>query len=130
MLRRFDQDDPLAGLPAVCRAEELVEAGRLIRTCHASDDVLRYLIRVCEAARDPAQVRLGPSPRAQLMMMRCCQALAAIRGRDYLIPDDVRELTLPVLGHRIILRGMLGQDVGTFLTELLKQVPVPTEAAL
>lgn len=114
----------------MCQAQDLTEAGRLIRQCQASDDVLNYLIALCEAARDPAQVRLGPSPRAELMMMRCCQALAAIRGRDYLIPDDVRELALPVLGHRIILRGMMGRDVTAFLEELLKKVPVPTEEAL
>lgn len=100
---------------------------KLIRSCHASEDVLKYLIAVCEGARDPAQVRLGPSPRAELMLMRCCQALAAIRGRDYIIPDDVKELAMPVLGHRVILRGMMGHDVKAFLTDLLARVPVPTE---
>ena len=127
MLQRFDRADPLQELSPVSTAAELTEAAALVRTCHASPDVLRYLIALCEGARDPAQVRLGPSPRAELMLMRCCQALAAIRGRDYIIPDDVRELALPVLGHRVILRGMMGQDVKAFLNELLASLPVPTE---
>ena len=60
--------------------------------------------------------------------MRCCQALAAIRGRDYVIPDDVKELAVPVLAHRIILRGISYQSGSeTFLRDLLAQLSVPTE---
>ena len=87
-----------------------------------------YMAQLCEAARNPEKVRLGPSPRALLALMRCCQALAAIRGRDYVIPDDVKELTVPVLAHRIILRGVSYQnDSQGFLEQLLQQLPAPTE---
>ena len=72
-------------------------------------------------------MRLGPSPPALLALMRACQALAAIRGRDYVIPDDVKELAVPVLAHRIILRGMYEQNTASFITGLLRQLPVPTE---
>ena len=83
---------------------------------------------LCEAARDPNKVRLGPSPRALLALMRCCQALAAIRGRDYVLPDDVKELAVPVLAHRIIMRGSHYQESGQkFIQELLVKIPVPTE---
>ena len=58
---------------------------------------MRYIAAVCEAARDPEKVRLGPSPRALIALMRACQALAAIRGRDYVIPDDIKAAALPVL---------------------------------
>lgn len=89
---------------------------------------MRYMAAVCEAARDPAKVRLGPSPRALLALMRCCQSLAAIRGRDYVIPDDVKELAVPVLAHRIIMRGISYQsDSKSFVMGLLSEVPVPTE---
>lgn len=130
MLRRFDHHQPLQQLQPVCTPHDLQEAGALARTCHVSDDVLRYLISLCEAARDPQQVRLGPSPRAELMLMRACQALAAIRGRDHVLPDDVRELALPVLAHRIILRGMMDRTAAAFLRELLERLPVPTEDRL
>jgi len=79
-------------------------------------------------ARDPEKVRLGPSPRALLALMRSCQSLAAIRGRDYVIPDDVKELAVPVLAHRIIMRGTGYQnDTAGFLRGLLAQLPAPTE---
>ena len=92
---------------------------------------MRYMAQLCEAARDPQKVRLGPSPRALLALMRCCQALAAIRGRDYVIPDDVKELALPVLAHRIVLRGVSYQtNAEAFLTDLLSKVAAPTEVAL
>jgi MoxR-like ATPase len=63
-----------------------------------------------------------------LALMRCSQALAAIRGRDYVIPDDVKELAVPVLAHRILLRGISYQATAeTFVEGLLKEVPAPTE---
>ena len=105
------------------------EAGLL--TCRVDTDVMGYMAAICEAARDAQKVRLGPSPRALLALMRCCQTLAAIRGRDYVIPDDVKYLAVPVLAHRILLRG-IRQESGSeaFVRELLEQVPVPTETVV
>ena len=89
---------------------------------------MAYMAALCEAARDPNKVRLGPSPRALLALMRACQALAAIRGRDYVIPDDVKELAIPVLAHRIVLRGVSYQtNPVEFVNGLLERVAVPTE---
>jgi MoxR-like ATPase len=83
---------------------------------------------LCEAARDPDKVRLGPSSRALLALMRACQALAAVRGRNYVVPDDVKELAVPVLAHRIILRGSQHQNnTESFVRDLLSRTPVPTE---
>ena len=62
--------------------------------------------------------------------MRACQALAAVRGRDYVIPDDVKEMAVPVLAHRVIMRGMHGQNAEAYVRELLTQLPAPTEEAL
>ena len=90
-----------------------------------------YMASLCEAARDPEKVRLGPSPRALLALMRACQAYAAIQGRDFVIPDDVKVLAVPVLAHRILLRGLSYQNTAeSFLRTLLDKVPVPTETAL
>jgi MoxR-like ATPase len=89
------------------------------------------MAQLCEAARNPDKVRLGPSPRALLALMRCCQALAAIRGRSYVIPDDVKELAVPVLAHRILMRGIRYETNSTqFLQALLREIPVPTETSL
>ncbi len=130
MMERFRMQSPLASLDAVADIQELREAVQLYAACEVSEPVMRYMFALCEAARDPAKVRLGPSPRALLSLMRACQALAAIRGRDYVIPDDVKEMAVCVLAHRIIMRGMQAQSAAARITELLSKLPVPTEAAL
>ena len=128
LLQRFMDAQPLAQLSEVADAQQVVEAASLCRSCRVSEDVMRYMAALCEAARNPQQVRLGPSPRALLALMRSCQALAAIRGRDYVIPDDVKELAVPVLAHRIVMRSISYQNNGEkLIRELLNQVPVPTE---
>ena len=128
LLERFIHQQPMAQLQPVAQAEEVAQAAKLCAECKVSADVMRYMAKLCEAARNPEKVRLGPSPRALLALMRCCQTLAAIRGRDYVIPDDVKELALPVLAHRIVMRGISYQtNSESFLQELLRQVPAPTE---
>lgn len=128
MLERFQTEQPLETVEAVAQGADIREASTLIKNCRVSKDVMDYMAALCEGARDPGKVRLGPSPRALLALMRCCQALAAIRGRDYVIPDDVKELAEPVLAHRIILRGVSYQnDSAGFLRELLDRTPAPTE---
>lgn len=131
LMERFIHAKPLAEILAVATSDEVAEAAKLCTNCQVSQDVMRYMAKLCEAARNPDKVQLGPSPRALLALMRCCQALAAIRGRDYVIPDDVKELAVPVLAHRIVMRGINYQsDSAAFLQELLRQTPAPTETAV
>ena len=128
LMQRFIHRKPLAEIEAVADAQQVKEAIALCTQCSVSEDVMRYMAALCEAARNLDAVRLGPSPRALLALMRCCQALAAIRGRDFVIPDDVKELAVPVLAHRIVMRGISYQITSeSFVQDLLKQVPVPTE---
>ena len=128
LMQRFMESHPLQTLTPVATAQDVVDAAKMITTCRISVDVMRYMAALCEAARDPDRVRLGPSPRALLALMRACQALAAIRGRDYVIPDDVKELAVPVLAHRIVLRGISFQlTTEDFIRELLGRLTVPTE---
>ena len=128
LMQRFIRDQPLEELQPVAEASEVAAAAKLCTRCEVSKDIMRYMAAVCEAARNPEKVRLGPSPRALLALMRCCQTLAAIRGRDYVIPDDVKELAVPVLAHRIMLRavGSSGDSV-TFVESVLNAVRTPTE---
>lgn len=129
LMERFIRSQPLEELTPVVKAEEVVEAAKLCAQCTVSRDVMAYMAAVCEAARNPEKVRLGPSPRALLALMRCCQVLAAIRGRDYVIPDDVKELAVPVLAHRIVVRGIGSQTNGeAIVAGALKAVRVPTES--
>ena len=128
MLQRFMLEQPLEQMAPVATADEIVEAASLCRQCHVEQDVLDYMVQLCEAARDPDKVRLGPSSRALLALMRACQTLAVLRGRDYVVPDDVKYLAVPVLAHRILLRGSHQQNgAEVFVRELLERIPVPTE---
>ena len=128
LLERFIRNQPLETLEPVAQAEQLAEAVQLCTQCTVSQDVMRYMVNICEATRDPQKVRLGPSPRASLALLRCCQALAAIRGRDFVIPDDVKELAVPVLAHRIVMRSISSQvDAASFVRSAMNAVQVPTE---
>ena len=131
LLQRFLNSQPLSMIGSVATREELRSAASLCAQCHVSVDVMDYMVSLCEAARDAEKVRLGPSPRALLALMRACQAYAAIRGRAFVIPDDVKTLAVPVLAHRILLRGLGHQNSAeSFLRTLLDKVPAPTESAL
>ena len=128
MMKRFITEQPLETVSPLASGDMISAAASLIKTCTVSDDVLRYMAAIVDAARDPDKVRLGPSPRALLALMRCAQALAAVHGRDYVIPDDAKTLAVPVLAHRVILRGMHHQTTGdAFIKDVLARVAAPTE---
>lgn len=128
LMERFIRNKPLEELTPVAQAAEIVEAAALCTECTVSRDVMRYMADICEAIRNFDKVRLGPSPRALLALMRCCQALAAIRGRDYVIPDDVKFMAVPVLAHRVITRSVGSQlDGAGVVRTVLNAVRVPTE---
>jgi len=129
MMERFIHASPLSALEPIADREALKEAASLCAQCHVARDVMEYMASLCEAARDADKVRLGPSPRALLALMRAAQALAAIRGRDYVIPDDVKKLAVPVLAHRMVMRGLGGrQNAEAFIRELTERLPAPTES--
>ena len=131
LLQRFIHNQPLATLESVADGQQIRDAAQLCSQCQVSQDVMQYMAALCQAARDPNKVRLGPSPRALLALMRACQALAAIRGRDYVIPDDVKELAVPVLAHRIVPHSIhYRADSEKIIRDLLDEVPVPTEEAV
>jgi MoxR-like ATPase len=88
----------------------------------------RYVVALADATRKHPDVYLGASPRASIMLLRASRALAASDGRDYVIPDDVKSLVVPVMAHRLLLSPdatMSGRTPATVLTELLEEVPVP-----
>ena len=129
LMQRFIAAQPLQELSPVADGAEVLAAAESCKAVRVDVDVMKYMAALVEAARDPDKVRLGPSPRALLALMRACQVWAAIHGREYVIPDDVKALALPVLAHRIVLRGVNYQtSPESFLQELLSKVEAPTEA--
>ena len=129
LMQRFIAAQPLADLSPVADGAEVLAAAEECKAVRVDVDVMKYMASLVEAARDPDKVGLGPSPRALLALMRACQAWAAIHGRDFVTPDDVKALALPVLAHRIVLRGVNYQtSPESFVQELLSKVEAPTEA--
>jgi len=130
ILDRFRKSDPLDELTPVVTAEELLEMQKACRDILVSPDIEDYIIRLIHASREPETVQLGASPRAMLALYRAAQVLAAVRGRAFVIPDDIKYLAPSVLGHRIISRmesHLRGQKSGDTLTDIINSVFVPTE---
>jgi MoxR-like ATPase len=132
ILMRYEREDPLDSLEPVVPAEELLAMQQQIRTILVERSVREYLVRVVRATRDHQAVELGVSPRGTLALYRTAQALAALRGRRFVIPDDVKYLAPPVLTHRIMispqtrLRGRRPEEV---VMEIVDTVPVPVQEA-
>lgn len=131
MLLRFEQENPLNSLQPVLTADELLGAMALVTRVHVEPIVRRYIVDLVQATRHHSGLELGASPRASLALLRSGRALAAIRGRTYLEPDDVKALARHVLPHRLILNAqtqLRGRDTGAIVHEVLEQTPVPVEA--
>ncbi|MDQ3982721.1 MAG: MoxR family ATPase, partial [Actinomycetota bacterium] len=95
---------------------------------HVAPSLRRYIVDLSEATRDHPDVYLGASPRASLYQLRASRALAASRGRDYVVPDDIKDLSVPVLAHRILLSPeaqMRGSTAENVLEGLVGRVPIP-----
>ncbi len=131
ILLRFERHDPLETLEPVISPEELIALQDQVRQVRVEQSVREYIVNVCRTTRTHEDIELGASPRATMALYRTCQALAAIRGRDFVIPDDVKHLAPYVLTHRLVvnpqtrLRGRRPEDV---IRDVVNSVPVPVEA--
>lgn len=130
ILKRFRVDDPLTSLQPVCPAAALTEAAKAVRQVRISDEVLDYLLRLTGQTRQDDAILLGASPRAELALSLGARALAAIRGRDFVVPDDIRDMAIPVLAHRLVLKSTsVGQSRSArdAVAAILEREPVPVE---
>lgn len=121
--------DPMDRLEPVLTRDELVRAQAAVRQVRVSDPVRAYLVDIAHATRTDPRIRMGVSPRGTLALMRAAQGAAAMAGRDYVLPDDVKSVCIDVLAHRIICRGRsLTQNAETaaaVLGHILAEVRVP-----
>ncbi|CAI8003255.1 Uncharacterized protein YeaC [Geodia barretti] len=106
MLERFEDADPLTSLQPAATADDVVRIQGLVRQVYIDPVLRNYLVQVIRATREHPDVELGASPRATLGLYRCAQALAGIRGQQYVTPDDIKTLATPALAHRVILKSM------------------------
>ena len=128
ILRRFEQRSPLNDVQPAVDAEELVALSEQLALIHVEDGVARYAVQLCRATREHDAFDLGASPRASLALFEASRALAAIDGRDYVRPDDVKRLAHPVLAHRLLLSSqtrLRGRTTDDVLDEILSTLPVP-----
>ena len=128
MLSRFHSVNPLEDLRPVASSDDIVDTQHRVRDVYVDEVLRNYVVRLSQATRKHEDVELGASPRATLGLYRCSQAFAAIRGRAYVTPDDIKVIAPYALSHRTILtaqariRGRTSEDV---VQELLSQVEVP-----
>jgi MoxR-like ATPase len=128
MLQTHSSSTTLTDLQAVVHAEDVVSMSAIARAVHVAEIVQGYLIDIAEATRSHPDVLLGASPRATLFLQRASRAIAAADARDYVSPDDVKNILDPVLNHRIIVRPdaqMRGLTASDVIQEVAATVPVP-----
>lgn len=128
MLDMLKREHPLEKLQPVITAEQLVACQRAVRTVNVDPKIRRYITEIVHASRAHHDIRLGGSPRASIALYRSSQAVAAIRGRSYVEPDDVKQIVPAVLGHRIILQPesrLQNVTVSELLTEILDETKAP-----
>ena len=128
MLVRFGNADPLADLKPVVAAAEVLEFQTLTQRVYVDPVLRNYAVRVVQATRQHQEVELGASPRATMGLYRCSQALAVIRGREYVTPDEIKALAPYTLSHRVILKSqarLRERTAAGIIQEILEQVTVP-----
>jgi len=130
ILSRFEKENPLDILTSVIAAAELLELQKLCREVYVDESVRKYVTAITRATRSHEGIKLGASPRASLGLHLAAQALAAIRGRSYVIPDDVKYLVVPALAHRLISKTearLKGRSTEAIVNDIVSTIPVPVE---
>jgi MoxR-like ATPase len=124
------QGEPVEKLRSVCGAAEVLSLQQHVRQIRFEDRLQDYLLDVVECTRGSPEVTLGASTRASLALYRACQALAVVENRDYVIPDDIKRMASPVLGHRLLMKRMRQADArdaaDSFLGDVLHRLHVPS----
>jgi MoxR-like ATPase len=127
ILERFQETDPFPLLEPVATPEDITELQKIRRSIRVSPPIREYIADIVHATRADEAIQFGGSPRASLGLMRAGQALAALRGRNYVLPDDIKYLAHPVLTHRLILtenERLKGKSTDHFIEKLIKRIPV------
>lgn len=131
ILERFRMNDPLPNLQAVTTAEEIKILQESRQAIRVEESVRDYTVRVARATREHNEIMLGASPRATLALYQASQAWAAIKGRDYVLPDDVKQMAPHVLTHRLMISPqaqLRGRQPSELVADIVDTVPVPVES--
>ena len=129
LLGRLRKSHPIEDLQPVLSASDWLALQEATKDVHVDDKVKRYILEIVHATREHEDIALGGSPRASLALLRTAQAVAAVQGRGFVTPDDVKRMVQPVLAHRVILRPesrLRKQTAAALLHELVSEVRVPS----
>jgi MoxR-like ATPase len=127
MLLNLQREHPITTIGQVVDGAQVVDLRRQVQEVHVDDTIRDYVVRLVNATRSHADLALGASPRGSLALFKTAQAMAALEGRDYIIPDDVKRLATAVLAHRLIVRpqsALRGYTAERVLTDLLQVTPL------
>ncbi len=130
ILRRFKENNPLETLVPVADTARLLDAQKHYSQVVVHDDVLEYLMRIVEATRTHPDVALGVSPRGSQSLLKAVQVRAILRGRDFVLPDDVKAMVNPVMAHRMLLQQTIRSkeiSAETVLDRIVQDIRVPAE---
>jgi MoxR-like ATPase len=130
ILKKYDKTKEAPEVPAVASAYEISEASAELDSVYVADDVFSYIVTVCEATRRAEGVELGASPRAALALLQVSKCFAAMDGRDYLLPDDIKRCAVNVLSHRLVLNAASSLKAGAAekaVADVIGAVTAPTE---
>ncbi len=130
ILERFRSDDPLEEVEAVTTPEEVLSLQEQRKDIRVEESIRNYIVKVARATREHAEIELGASPRATLALYQTSQAWAAIQGRDYVLPDDVKFMAPHVLTHRLMISPqaqLRGRRPEEMVADIVDSVPVPVE---
>ncbi|MCM3173137.1 MoxR family ATPase [Paenibacillus sp. MER 99-2] len=130
ILRRTVASRSVADLSSIITREQLIAAQQTYKSVQIDEDLLTYIIQLTEETRKHPELSLGVSPRGAQALLKASQAWAALHGRDYVLPDDIKGLAEPVLAHRLVFRNRMRQQEGLaerIIQDILNQVQVPTE---
>jgi MoxR-like ATPase len=130
-LKRFRDSDPMETLKTAASAEAVLEAQNVVTSVRTSEAVQQYIVDIIEATRHDSRISLGVSPRGSIALMKAAQVNAVLDDRDYITPDDVKKMAVPVLAHRLIIKGhaIAGgtENAEKHVRDILGTVRVPTE---
>ncbi len=121
-------EHPLTRLSPVLTREDIAGIQTQVKEVRVDDSIIEYMLEITRKTRNKRKLEIGVSPRGSLMLRRAVQACALIEGRDFVIPDDVKKLAVPVLSHRVIVRATARQDArraAVVIKEIMDEVPVP-----
>ena len=129
IMNRFIDNDPITTLKPVCSPEDIVALQNEVTTVFIHDELKNYIIHIIQATRHHEKIALGINPRGTLSLMRLSQAYALLNGRHYVIPEDIKYLVKPCLGHRLLsFHTTTGQTMGlSILDDIMSTIQVPTE---